>query len=264
MPVDYRPMTDGHAIASAQFNEDSAKTDEKSAPSLYWRLEDGSIHLLPGGINGSDRAMRNAGQPLSSYGLFNRFSRGGLNPDKDELCFLVQAGGAKELPAAQVFGVRWHRRPSRHDTWSHRALWDQVDAHVARGLSEREAVEQVLPQLQGVEFPEEHPCSMCNGRIFLSRNDLSKHEGVMHREDVRQREMRDTFTDALKTQAAALNRGGDNSELLGMMVQALAQLASRGAEQEATVKELMKSIAPEAKITNKANRPPEIEFGDSQ
>ncbi len=264
MPVDYRPSTDGVAIAGANFTENDARTDERSAPSMYWRLNDGFIHLLPGGVNGADRAMRNAGQPLSQYGLFARFKPGVLNPEKDEMCFLVQSGGAKELPPAQVFSVRWHRRPNRNDTWSHRALWAQVDQHVGRGLTEREAIDQVLPQLQGIQFPEDVFCGYCNGRVFLSRTDLNKHESVMHREDVRAREMRDTFSDALRTQAEALNKNsgsGDNSELLPMIAQVLAQLASKSTEQEKLVQQLVDSIAPEAK---KANKAPEIEFGDSK
>lgn len=229
---------------------------DQDAPWLYWRLPDGRVQLLKGGPNGLERAMR-GGVPLSAYGQIKRATRG-RETEQDEFSVLVQRNGAHELTAQQVMGMRWHRRPKRNDTWSHKTLWQRIDALIMRGYAEREAIDEVLPQLRGVELPEPVLCGNCHGREFLTRDDLNKHEGIMHREDVRTREMRESISDALRTQGG----GGGKAELAQMFVDALSQLAGQNAETQASVLHLLKQMQVEPGSTPKRRGRKPKESGD--
>lgn len=244
----------GRAPYASPNEETSAWADQKSAPSLYWRLPDGRVQLLKGGLNGADRMYLGA-QPLNQYGMVTRATRDGKT-DGDEFSVLWERGGIHELEPQQVFGLRWHRPPGRMDTKTHKAIWQQVGAYINRGFSEREALDEVLPQLRGVEIPEVVTCQYCHGREFLSRADLNKHESVMHRDDVRTREMRENLTDALKTQGQGM---GDMAQLIQLMAQTLAAIGGQNAETKSMVEDLVRQIAPEPK---RRGRPPKI-VGDT-
>lgn len=224
-------------------NEAESHGGDQDAPWLYWRLTDGRVQLLKGGPNGMGRAMR-GDQPLAAYGMVRRASRNGLPTQNDEFAILVQRGGARELSARQTLGLHWHRRPLNSDTWSHKTLWQSIDQLIATGVEERAALNTVLPQLVGVEIPEPKRCEFCHGRLFLTRDEALKHESVMHREDVRTRELRDSITTALSSQN---KDGGDMAELVKLMAQTLAAVAGQGQEQKEAIENLLEQVKPPKK-----------------
>lgn len=233
---------------------DDVSLSDQDAPWLYWRLKDGRVQLLKGGPNGLERAMR-GDIPLSGYGMIKRATRD-RGTDQDEFAPLVRRNGQHELTADQTLGLHWHRRPTRNDTWSHKEIWGRIDIFMRRGMTEREALDEVLPQLRGVDIPESIVCPYCPGRReFLKREHLLKHEGVMHREDVRTREMRESITDALHTQGGS----GGQADLAKMFVDALAQIAGQNAETQASVMHLLKQMQIEPGAEPKRRgRPPKI------
>lgn len=251
MAADIQSILSGPAFAGGGFSrneEASSYADNNSAPSMYWRKPDGSIHLLKAGLNGADR-MYTGSVPLQRYGMVTRATRE-QKTDNDEFSVLIERGGLSEFSAAQIFELHWHRRPSRDDTPTHKAIWRQVELAAVRGLSEHDAICEVMPQLTEAAWPEDVSCQYCFGRVFLSRADLHKHESVMHRDDVRTRELRDNISDALKSQAA---NQGDMAQVIQLLAQTMAAIGGQNAETKAMVQEILgKSIETSPKKRAKA------------
>ncbi len=225
--------------------------DSRTVAYGYWRKPDGWVTFEQFRHNTYDRFIRGWNM-LIQYGEYKLTGQGAWDPHTDVFAALVVRGGAKELPVEQIMSLRWHRRPDRTDRTARARVWGLVDQQMQAGLAEQDAVEAVLPQLKGSDWRtwRDHHCQFCPQRVFNTESDVLRHESVMHREDVRSREIRDSIGGALE------RAGAQNAPLLEAVVAVLGQLAQDGKEQKALVAELLaglavKPSAPEAPAPKK-------------
>lgn len=200
-------------------------TDPREAPVGYWRLPDdrmerGRITLSQYGRNADDQLDREGYTRLRQYGTYkSNGGPGAWQPWRDPWLGIVQRNGLREFDRQQIIDLGWHRRPKRSDHESHRQVWQRIDALMTeRGLTEREAIDRVFPQLVGVEFTDVG-CNLCPGRIFATMAQKHKHDAVAHKEEVRSRETREAI-------AAAISESGQsNAELLAALTNVVTMLA---------------------------------------
>lgn len=200
--------------------------DPRAGSVGYWRVRDdrmtrGRITLLPYGRNAGERQDREQDYvQLRRYGSYkSNDAPGSWQPWRDPFLAIIQRGGIVEFDAQQIKDLGWHRRPVRNAYQSHRELWAKIDALMATGLSEREAIDQVMPALAGVIF-EDAPCELCPGKIFSSLALKHRHDSIVHKEEVRSRETREAIAQAIS------ESGGQNADLLSAITQAIQALAA--------------------------------------
>lgn len=205
--------------------------DSRSVAYGYWRKPDGWITFTQYRHNALDRFMR-AWQILPVYGEYKLIGQAGWNPHTDPFAALVARGGAHELPPEQVLALRWHRRPARGERGAVARVWALVDQQIRQGLDEQDAVEVVLPQLAATDWRtwRDYRCQFCPQRVFNRPEDVERHESVMHREDVRSREIRDSISDAL-------TKSGDQQS--GAFAAVLERMAQDGHDQKALMAALL-------------------------
>ena len=227
--------------------------DPNSVSYGYWRKPDGWIRLSQFGQNSMDALLRGH-QMLPRYGQFS--PPGGAGPSdplrQDPLVMLVRNGGAHEVRPAQVQSLGWHRRPTSGAKGSHRLVWETVENAIARGADEKDAIEQALPQLKESDWREwiDHKCQFCPQRVFNSSEDVARHESVMHKEDVRTRELRESISSALK------EGGGNQNALMEVVVTLLARMGDQNQESRDQVNALLAALAE-----NKAEAAPKQRRG---
>ena len=244
--------TAAEAIAAAHgiFEQMGRATqDAINAPSLndpnsvsygYWRKPDGWVRLSQYGQNSMDALLRGH-QMLPRYGQFS--PPGGAGPSdplrNDPLVMLVRNGGAHEVLPVQVQSLGWHRRPTASAKGSHHLVWQAVETAIARGMDEQDAIEQALPQLTGSGWREwvDHLCQFCPQRVFNSAEDVARHESVMHKEDVRTRELKESISAALK------EGGGQQNALMDVVVTLLARMGDQNQESRDQVNALVAALS---------------------
>ncbi len=208
--------------------------DPRSVAYGYWRKPDGWITFTQFRHNTIDRYRRHW-MSLDHYGEFKLIGQAGWNPHTDPYAALVARGGAHELPPEQVLALRWHRRPGRNDRGAVSRVWALVDQQIRQGLPEQDAIEAVLPQLVATGWREwrDYHCQFCPQRIFNTPEDVARHESVMHRDDVRSREIRDSVSDALA-------KGSDQqAPLLEAVLAVVAKMSQDGQDQQKVMAELL-------------------------
>lgn len=227
-----REATQG-AISAADF------TDPRSVSAGYWRKPDGWIRLSQYGQNSMDALMRGHTM-LPRYGQFAPPGAAGPNDPLrfDPLYMLVRNGGAHEVPPEQVQNLRWHRRPQPNAKPSHKLLWERVSDALTRGLDEADAVETALPQLRGTDWRtwQDVKCQFCPGRVFNNSDDVARHESVMHQEDVRTRELRDSISTALK------EGGQPQGPLMAVLSTLLERMSAESQESRQQVAALVEAL----------------------
>ena len=226
--------------------------DPRSVAYGYWRKPNGWITFEQYRHNTLDRFMRRWSM-LPQYGEFKLIGQPGWDPHRDPYAALVAKGGAGELPPDQVLALRWHRRPDRTERGARSRVWVLIDQYIQRGLEIQDAVEAVLPQLVGTDWREwrDYHCQFCPQRVFNTASDVARHESVMHREDVRSREIRDSISDALT------KSGAQQAPLLEAVVAVLGQLAQEGKDQKTLVAELLAGLRQDAKQPPADDKPRE-------
>ncbi len=212
--------------------------DPRSVAYGYWRKPNGWVTFDQFRHNTYDRFVRGWNM-LIQYGEYKLIGQPGWDPHRDPYAALVAKGGAHEPPPEQVLALRWHRRPDRNDRGARARVWALIDAELQRGLDEPDAVEAVLPQLKASTWRtwRDYRCQFCPQRVFNTESDVARHESVMHREDVRSREIRDSISSALESS------GSQQAPLLEAVVAVLAQLAEDGKDQKALVAELLAGLS---------------------
>lgn len=221
-------------------------TDPNDLKYAYWRKPDGWLTFHQTGANALDLPMR-GWVLLYQYGGYPPPQHAGADgPIGDPYFRLLQAGGAKEFPPDQLLQLGWHLPPGPTAKRSHRWVWERVSTLVQAGLSEREAIGAVLPALAGLSW-EVLDCPLCPGRRFTGQTREAaeqlrhKHELIVHQEDARTRELRDSITQAL----GGSGGGGQQSQVLEALV---AVLSDHGE----AIKELLKAVSEGKKAETKA------------
>lgn len=202
--------------------------DSVRAGVSYFRVPDqrmprGRIALLQNGANATERVMYRGYQMLQQY----RSYRGANHPADwqmtDPYLAIVQRGGLHEFDAEQIIDLQWQYRPGRTAPASHRLIWEKIDALIAGGASEAEAVYAVLPQIEGHDLTR-HACETCPGRLFRDAENVRHHRAVMHKADVQTLGTRDAIAQALQA------GGSDMGQLIGALTALVEQLAAQQAE----------------------------------
>lgn len=182
----------------------------------YWKRPDGSIVVDQFSSNSTTPNTLRQWRKLN-YGDFEYSGRtGNWTPRIDPFRSLLEAGGIVEFEAAQIIELNWHRRP-------HPVLERAIGLLVGRGSSREKAILTLMPQLETTEL-ETHRCGFCMDRVFNYDRDLRRHEIVMHRDEVRGREITRAVTGAVTE-----NTDGKTSAmepLLRMLAEAAVQNAS--------------------------------------
>lgn len=219
--------------------------DPRSVAYGYWRKPDGWITFTQYRHNTIDRYRRHW-MSLDQYGEYKLIGQAGWDPHHDPFAALVARGGAHELPPDQVLALRWHRRPDRNERGARARVWVLVDQHIRQGLDEQDAVEAVLPQLVPTDWREwrDYRCQFCPQRVFNTPEDVARHESVMHREDVRSREIRDSISDALA-------KSGDQQmpmiEAVATVATVMQQMAKDGQDQRELMSALLSWLSKDDK-----------------
>ena len=168
------------------------------------RMKRGRITLLENGQNATERVMYRDYQLLRQYGSYKGANHLADWQRTDVYLALVMRNALHEFDAEQIIDLAWHVRPNIDSSKSHHLIWEKIDALVASGLAEADAIVAILPQLEGRDL-EPAVCEACPGRIFPSAEGVRQHRSVMHREDVQTMGTRDAIAQAI--------RGGGNTEL---------------------------------------------------
>lgn len=202
----------------------------------YWRKPNGWITFHQNGPNSVELFFR-GWMALPAYGTYPPPTHARPSAQVGDPYFdLVRRNGLKELPAEQVLALGWHRKPSGQAKRSHRLVWERVEAYLQSGLEEADAVRAVLPQLQAAAW-QEHACPLCPDRRFLEAAHLEKHQAIVHAENVRTRELRDSLVAAMQgtsqgqgeliEQLVTVLKDKDDrlAEVLGLLTQVVAAQA---------------------------------------
>lgn len=206
--------------------------DPRVSPLGYWRIPDDRmtdtgfrITILQYGANSNERTERGH-EKIPRYGTYKaNDSMGQWRPWTDPYLAIVQRGGIREFDAQQIIDLGWQWRPTRQAKDSHKQLWKAVDAAMAGGLSETDAIYAVMPQLRGRDLTA-YLCEFCPGRKFPSSASLHSHQANRHEANVRSKEIQNAITGAMK------QSNGGNDELKQAMAVILKLLADRGGESE--------------------------------
>lgn len=220
MTLDYTDIKK-RGILGDQFNadRDDGYAADDSAPFGYWRKPNGYITWGQYGPNGLPKSLR-GWTPLASYG--QRPQSGGAGawkPEFDPYLMIIARGGLHEFPVEQVIELGWHRKPRHQAHASHRLVWEDIERSISAGVDRDDAIRSVLTQFVGRDIPEDITCEFCPDKVFSTAADVRNHEAVAHKDDVRQRELRDSITTALKTSG-----GGGNSGQLDALVGLIGKL----------------------------------------
>lgn len=189
---------------------DEAGQMENGGLHAYWRKPSGDIVISGMGPHEVQAALESQFQLLVGYGKFSLTPgrKGGWEPNADPYYLILSLGGIKDFTLDQIMQHRWHLRP-------HPVLAKQIAELTARGLTEREALDTVMPQLKGVEFEAVY-CIHCPDRVFNDQHQLGKHE-IIHKAEKGQRQMGETIAEAL----AAAQSG--NMATLGPLLETMAK-----------------------------------------
>ena len=206
----------------------------------YWRKPDGWLTFGQLGANAIDRFYR-GWMVVQGYGTFDPpRDASASGPIGDPFLHLIEHNGAKELPADQVLSLGWHRPPGPTAKRSHRLVWERVQAFERTGLDQRVALQAVFPTLADVDWVD-LDCSLCPGRWFNGRTQdeaaslRHKHELIVHVEDARTRELRDSITQALGSSGS-----NDSPKMQPEVLEALVLVLSQQGE---AIKELLAAAA---------------------
>lgn len=204
-------------------------TDPVRAGVMYFRVPDkrmprGRITLLQNGMNAMEMVQYRDYQMLSRYGGYKSANQISDWQRNDPYLGIVQRGGIHEFGPEQIISQQWHFKPGRDALGSHRFIWESIETRRRQGLSDEESILAVMPQLVGFDL-KSYACDFCPGRAFTSEQSVRNHESVMHKEDVRSRETRDSVSSALEA-----NGSGKAME---MIAQALQMLAANGMQMPA-------------------------------
>lgn len=201
-------------------------TSKNSGLHCYWRKPNGEITIAGTGQHEWQSATMRGMEPLHRYGVFplTPVHAGAWDPPRDPFRLILQRGGIGEFSLDQILQLRWHLQP--HPVLQQRIRQLQQE----RGLSWREALDEVIPQLKGVTW-EEHPCRFaeCARRPpFNSEDELRRHE-VLHREDSRIRQQNEALAQAIEQAAAG------NTQALLPILQQLAEAQTQTQQLLATL-----------------------------
>jgi hypothetical protein len=190
-------------------------SDPVRAGVSYFRVPDrrmprGRITLLENGQNATERVMYREYQILQRYGGYRGANHPGDWQRTDVYLAIVMQGGLHEFDPEQILEMTWHVRPNNDSSRSHRVIWEKIDALIASGLSEQQAIVAVFPQLDGRDLTPAF-CEACPGRLFKDAEAVRGHRSVMHKEDVQTMGTRDAIAQALVTggNGAGLDRLAD-------------------------------------------------------
>lgn len=182
---------------------------------MYWRKPDGMISVAPAWPSEYMLQVEQGFVPLSKYGQFT-LSKSSLNPDMHHergWRKILALGGGVEFPVEQILEYGWDRKLPLG------IKADPLD---------------VFPQLRGVEVVR-YKCAHCNRDNFLTDQDRSKHEMVMHSErsdqtnlarllGAAQKENQGPMVELMSAFAGAL---GQLQESQGKLAEAIERLANK-------------------------------------
>lgn len=213
------------------------------APMGYWKKPtDGSVFLAQYGENGLDHKLKRDFTRLHQYGEFASAGTRTWDPVSDPFYPLVVKGGLKELPAAQIKELGWHRPPSRDAKASHRAVEQLIrQVMTERSLARDEALLAVMPQLRDVDLTD-WTCVSHPGRFFPTEAAKVNHDAVMHKEAIQSESI---------GRAVASANGGGNDALLTLLAQQGDLIADLKARLDASEK------APKGKAAKTTETPAE-------
>jgi hypothetical protein len=184
----------------------------------YFRVPDrrtarGRITLLENGANAMERVMYREYVMLQRYGGYHGANHPADWQRNDPYLGIIQRGGIHEFDAEQILDLTWQYRPGREATQSHRILWEQIDALIAQGVPEADAILTVIPQLAGRDLTIQ-TCEACGpDRRFRDAESVRQHRSIMHKDDVQTVGTRDAIAQALQSS------GGNMDQLITVMAQ---------------------------------------------
>ena len=188
---------------------DAAGTLDNGGLQAYWRKPDGWIVISGMGPHSVQANLEQDFTLLKNYGKFVlQAGKGCWQPNDDPYLLILQMGGIKEFTVEQIMAHQWHIKP-------HPVLAEQIANFKRLGHSEREALDLVIPQMQGVEF-EVYKCHLCPQRTFTQAHHLDKH-AILHKAERTQAAMGETIAKALAEAQAG------NMAALAPMLQSIAQ-----------------------------------------
>lgn len=193
----------------------------------YYRMPDrrmprGRIVLLQNGMNAMEMIQYRDRQALGRYGGYHGANQINDWQRTDPYLGIVQRGGIHEFDAEQILEMQWQFPPGQDAGGAHRFLWERIGGLMRAGLSQDDAILNVMPQLAGHDL-NDYPCALCPGRHFTKPEHRDAHRSVMHKENVQTEGTRDAV-------AAALATSGSN---MGDLVSAITLLVEQMAQQQA-------------------------------
>jgi hypothetical protein len=207
----------------------------------YWKKPNGEIVLLDSGPNGMQAYTRKRWMLLPEYGQWSLSPQRGWQPMTDPYRKILEFGGIREFTREQIVELHWHTRP-------HPVLQRKIDVFVQSGMDKRAALDAVIPQLAGYEW-EVFRCGnpACRDRAFNSESELRGHE-VLHREDVRTREMSNAISTAISGSQAA------NMESLAPALTAIAEVVQSLAVSQVEMQKNFNALLAEVAKSNKSSK----------
>jgi len=202
-------------------------SDPIRAGMSYYRLPDirmprGRIELLQNGENALEMIEFRSYQSLRQlYGSYHSANQIGDWQRTDPFLGILHGGGLPEFDGDQLHELKWHHRPGREATVTHRMVAAWIAKREQDGLEHEAAILAVMPQLDGFDL-EEHVCQLCPNRLagnFATQGGLESHRSVMHKENVQIEGTRDAVAKALSTSGANMD------ELVAALTQLVAQMA---------------------------------------
>lgn len=177
----------------------------------YWKNQNGDIVIGGMWANEYMEQSQRGWTPLRQYGSFDVYSNN-IAFNADPFRLLLERGGAKEFPLSQIREMGWHRKlpfPGLH-----------------------------FPQLDGVENTDVQ-CGHC-GRWFLTTQNLSTHESVMHTAISQNQGLSRVLVNALGKSAEK-----QNEPMIGF----LTVMAEQMDRQATTTAALIEQMNQQAKVT---------------
>ncbi len=244
---------DAIIASQLQFERPDGQGDHPSSrPDIglngYWRKADGDIQLLDGGPNGFSVYVRKKWTFLEEYGLYSLTPTRNWNPMTDPYRPILLKGGIKEFRRAQIVELGWHRKP-------HPVIQKQIDVLVQAGVEPRKALDVAMPQLEGYEWETYHcPSPSCRGREFNAESELRSHE-VLHREDVKTRQLGDAIATAVSSgQAASTETLAPLLKGIAEVVQTLAQAQAQDRDERRELQANFNALLAEIAKSNKSSK----------
>jgi hypothetical protein len=204
-------MANDPTAVLTSMNEFSVEPDREAAESnslgfIYWRRKDGWITYGPGWPIEMARLVTKGETPLRQYGEFFMFNpelpvvRDGMRigvirkwrPNADPFRLILLAGGAGEFPLSQIEELGWHRKSPIGGV-----TFPQLDGYVNHDVK----------------------CPTCQ-KLFLSQDNLLKHESIAHSTVSQQTSLARSIADATTAQ---------NEPLAKVMIAMAEQISAQGA-----------------------------------